>query len=304
MKVAIHSMALKEIFEGSCDPVTSSAVLASKISMTLSVLTQYEALLGSDLKYQAWFASLSSANRFSFHMPQHAPPSVQAEEGPSGGYAAASYFGASILVAEQVHLGGPAVAAVAKIGVKLLSARSALTGTHSGDNPFFTIALKATGSEDFDVLDRFLIPEQRVVIYDKYINNISIDLIEHIAKKLPPTAVLEIFHSVHAGNNRLSNADVEARVHAANAAITTTCKTCPTSFTSTQHDRYIFLGNRIQMVFTVGLDCFGPLSGSSGRRVNRLSKIMFFDVTAGEALDIEASDGTYCRVKHISALPA
>ena len=303
MRIAIHTQTLKDIFSSVGDPLTTNAVLSSRISVTPEILHQYTLELGNNVSFQAWFSSSMAANRFSVHLPQAAPPRVQASDVSSGGFGTASYFGGSILVAESNHLPAGGTAALDNIGINLISVRKKLTGTFSGDNPFLTVAVQAGGSDSFEIFDRFIKSEDNIIIYDKYINTASVELLEHIASRLSPGSSIKIFHSANTGRHLLSSADVIARVQAANATITISCKICPHAFTSVEHDRYIFLGKRIQVVFTVGLDCFGLINPVTGRRVNRSSKIMFFDVTAGDQLDIQADDGSVSTVNHLTNLP-
>lgn len=303
MRLAVHTQTLQDMFSSSCDPLMTNAVLASHISVTPAILNQYHLALGSNASFQAWFASLMAANRFSVHLPQAAPARVQTSDGSSDGFGTASYFGASTLVAESHNLPVGGVAALDSIGVNLISAKSKFSGTLPGDNPFLTIAVHAGRSDGFGVFDRFIKSEDNVVIYDKYINAASVELIEYLAANLSPGSSIKIFHSSKTGKHLLSSADVVRRVHAANTTIVVTCKVCPPAFTSTEHDRYIFLGKRIQVVFTVGLDCFGAADPATGKRTNRNSKIMFFEVTTEDQLDIQALDGSVCRVNHLTNLP-
>lgn len=257
MRLAIHSQALKDIFEGKCNPLTQNIILASKISITPEILNQYTILLGSDEFYKTWFASNSHAKRFSINFADQTPNLVKTADLSCDGYGAASYYGASNLVAENTHLTTTTISTLSEIGVELISIKNTIHTNIHGDNPFHTMGLKKSGTADFTIFDKYLHPEDSIVIYDKFINNESTELIEHIAKKLSAGSKLKIFHSSILGPNLLSSAAILARVQTANSSIVVSCEVCTKSFTSGTHDRYIFLGNRIQIVFTAGLDCFG-----------------------------------------------
>lgn len=302
MKLAIHTQALQEIFDFKCDPITGNSILSSKISITPLSLNKYHAALGSNIVFQQWFLALNAAKRLSIHLPQTAPASVRAIDPLTDDFGSAAYFGGSNLVAENTHLSPGAPQALSSIGVNVISAKKKINGTVHGDNPFFAIALLNCGAENFSLLDRFVKPEENIVVYDKYINNESVELLMHIANIMPAGSSLKIFHSIKTGHNLLTSAVIKNRVQLANPLVTVTCKQCPHTFTKAEHDRYIFLGNRIQIIFTVGLDCFGKLNLTTGFRVNRASKILFFDVTSGDALNIEALDGSICTVNHLSEI--
>ena len=298
MRLAIHHQALLEMFGGKCDPLTTNAVLSSKVSITPEILANYQNHVAANTNYQAWFASSSAARRFCLNLPQHAPASVQSLDPSTDGYGTASYFGSSNLVANGTSLSGVALAALATIGVDMICPKSKLPNEVAGDNPFLTLALKADGGANFDVLDRFIAPEESIVIYDKYVNDISIDLLEHIVARMSGGSVLTIFHTFIPGRNLLDSATIEARLRAKNPAITIVSKIIDANFSKQAHDRYIFFGRRIQVVFSVGLDCFGAINAVTKQRKNRQSKISFYEVTDCDELHILASDGTSRTVKH------
>lgn len=298
MKLAIHSEALKNILEGKSNSYFKNIFFCSKISLTPDVLSQYQNLLGSNHVYMTWFASNTGSNRFSINYPAHAPRLVQAADVTSNGYGTASYYGGSNLVTENKHLTNSAISSLVKIGVELISENANITSNVTGDNPILTVSLKNNSSIDFNILDKYIHPEDNIVVYDKFITNETTELLEYIAKKMPSTSSLKIYHSDARGSKIINNIDIINRVKIANSNINVICEICPKSFTSKMHDRYIFLGNRIQIVFTAGLDCFGIKDLSTGLRKNRQSQIIFYDSTDGEHLEIVGANGNTCSVKH------
>lgn len=301
MKAAVQWQALAAIFDGRCDLVTMSAVLSAKVSITPNILTLYEQNLGTDPKFQAWFAS-ASQGRFSFHLPVLSPRKVRAIDPISDGYGTATYFGCSSLFAHLPDVSAEAALGLESIGTRVISVSRRIDFSIEGDNPVFTIGTETHGTLDFDCLTRFLFPEDNIVVYDKFINAISIQLLEHIAATLAPGSTLHIFHTYQPRGNLLDSAEIYARLLAANSAITIECKIVSNNFKKLEHDRYIFLGSRLQLVFTAGLDCFGDINLATGKRKNRRSKINFYDVTQGEDLRIEANDGTHLVVKCIGGM--
>lgn len=302
MKTAVQSEALAAIFNGQCDAIMMGAVLSSKISVTPRVLEQYDQELGSNLQFQAWFTSACNG-RLSLNLPSLSPHSVKAVDSVTDGYGTASYFGGSNLVAHFPDLSAPAALGFESIGTRVISVTKRVDFPIEGDNPVFTIGTESNGALDFDVLDRFLVPEESIVIYDKFINDTSIQLLEHIAKKLRVGASMRVFHTVQpGGRNLLHTSDIYTRLSAANSDITVECKQCSLQFKRLEHDRYVFLGNRLQIVFSAGLDCFGMINPATGRRTNRRSKISFYDVTGGEDLRIEGDDSSIHVVKHIASM--
>lgn len=302
MKTAVQSEALAAIFNGQCDAIMTNAVLSSKISVTPRILEQYDQKLGSNLQFQTWFASACNG-RLSLNLSSLAPNGVKAIDAVTDGYGTAAYFGGSNLVAHLPDLSEAAALGFENIGIRVISVTKRIDFLIEGDNPVLTIGTESSGMLDFDVLDRFLIPEESVVIYDKFINNTSIQLLEHIARKLRAGASMRVFHTLQpGGKDLLSTTDISTRLSAANGAISVECKQCSQQFKKLEHDRYVFLGNRLQIVFSAGLDCFGIVNTATGRRTNRRSKISFYDVTGGDDLRIEGNDNSIYVVKQIASM--
>lgn len=299
MLLSVHTKTLGDIFASKCDPLTTNVVLASRISLTSSILDRYIEELGGNSSFQAWFSASMAAKRFSVNSTALAPQKVQNVDVMCENYATASYFGGSNIFAEESHFHAATVDALKNVGAELISAKNPISGGFCGDNPFFTIAISTGGSEDFSVFDKFIKGEDRVVVYDKYINECSVQLLIHLAETLSPNSELTIFHAEKRQTRLLTTAQIISRVQAASPHVRVVCKKCSPAFISREHDRYIFLGTRIQIVFTVGLDCFGQYDLNSGARNNRSSKILFFDVAQSPFLKIEADDMTVCSVRHV-----
>lgn len=301
MRAAVQWQALAAVFDGRCDVVTVSTVLSSKISVTPGILRLYEQNLSSNPQFQTWFAS-ASQGRLSLHLATVSPEKVQAVDALSDGYGTAAYFGCSSFFAYLPDISKATEEGLKSIGTRIISVSKRIDFPIDGDNPVFTIGTESGGTLDFDCLTRFLLPEENIVVYDKFINAKSIQLLEHVAEALTAGSNLQIYHTFKAGNNLLDTGEICARVLAANNTITVECKKVSTDFKKLEHDRYIFLGNRLQLVFTAGLDCFGDLDPTTNKRKNRRSKINFYDVTAGEDLYIECDDGSKLVVKSIGGI--
>lgn len=301
MRAAIQWEALAAIFDGRCDPVTMGMVLSSKIAVTSRILTMYEQNLSSNPLFQTWFAA-ASQGRFSIHLPSLSPSKVQAIDHVCDGYGTAAYFGCSSFFAYLPNTSAATTKGLESIGTRIISVNKKFDFNIEGDNPIHTIGTETNGTLDFDCFTRFLLPEDNVVVYDKFINAKSIQLLEHIAKTLTPGSTFQIFHTFQAGRNLLDSAEIYASMMAANSNIAIVCKKVSTDFKKLEHDRYIFLGNRLQLVFSAGLDCFGDMNPATGRRKNRRSKITFYDISAGESLRIYSEDGSHLDVKSIGGM--
>jgi len=296
MKTAIHHDALHALLAGSYPMHISAAALGGSVSTTIGILNKYQTVVGSNTHFHNWFSSAQQHRKLRIHLPSEAPPSVQSADLNSEEYATASYFaGGSIVAKSAITL--PLKTALQGIGTELLYIENVNFDTSNGDNPFLTINLTPNSGLDFNILERFIIPENEITIYDKFINSNSLELLNYIASKLAAGATLNIFHSTKTGGNLVSSSAIHTSLSTANPTINISCKTCPPTFTRIYHDRFIFFGKRFQIRFTVGLDCFGPLDPTTGNRVNRESDLVFRDITTAGTLSIVATDGTNHPVK-------
>lgn len=188
---------------------------------------------------------------------------------------------------------------MAGVGISAHCVTASVAGNFEGDNPIYTVSLVDGGEADFSALDRFIAAEDCIVIYDKYINEAGMELIEHIAKVMANGSFLKIFTS-KLGARCLRPFTIAQRLTLVNPKIYSSCLEVSEGFRRLAHDRYLFCGSRLQMVFTAGIDSFGKRK-FSGKRINRQSKVNIYSVGGANSLNIEASDGTICCVNSVAS---
>ena len=298
MKIAIHHDTLNKITRGEVDQLMTHFALSSKISITPSILAIYHQLLGGNPAFTAWFSAAQTQRRIDIATPSEAPRLVQNVDAIAQGYASASYFAAANLLLSHNDFEQHSLVGLNSIGTKLIYSNSPLPTEIPGDNPLHIINTKTNGDIDFNALDPFLLPEERIVIYDRYINSISLDLIKYIAQRLSANSSLHIYHSDRQQHNRPNSTQIQLAASSTNQHITVTCQYTTQQFTKEHHDRYIFFGNRCQAIFSAGLDCFGPTDPATGKRKNRKSTISFFDTSNAGNLVIDGANGLQQVVRH------
>jgi hypothetical protein len=289
MRSAAHVSALSHVFSNGPTTVVSSAVTASLIYVTPDILKEYEDGLDGNTSYMAWFACMQSENRILLGSVQNASTVVKGLVSPLKDYAAASYLaGGSIFTSSN----WPCVAGSSDLkwlGVKEISVNNSI-GKIFGDNPVESIPLTGGGQDDFSIIDRYFLAEDEVVVYDKYVNQNSMDFLLHIVGKMTNGSILRVFTTNLQGNNRVFVPQILSALSAANPNVSVFCDEVSVAFRQLVHDRYIFCGRRLQMVFSAGLDCFGPLI--AGVRVNKLSEISIYSVDGNNILNIESMNGS------------
>lgn len=298
MRAAAHVEAMTAIFAGTAHPLTASTVTSAKIGITPSILQDYNRLLGKNPLFQAWFSAAQIANRLVLRNPSESPKIISDLKDAELNYATAGYFSGGNLFVSAETGKSLEIEKLSQIGI-LISDIGSPTGTHiSGDNPIVTIGLANGGDMDFSVLLRFIRAEDSVVIYDKYINEAGVQLLEYIAQEMPQTGTLKIF-TTHLGKNCLHTNDISTRLSAVKKRLTVECHEVSQAFHRLAHDRYIFCGNRLQIVFTAGIDCFGA-KNSGGKRNNKQSKISVYALDTENILSIQAKDGSVHPVNHLT----
>lgn len=301
MKSAIHHDAFESLLDASQPYHKCAAILGGTVSTTAGILGKYQANLGANPHFQTWFASAQQYRKLIIHFPINSPRLVQAANGATDEYATASYFAGGTLIAKKTSTSLAFENTLTSIGTSVEYLEDTSLNTSNGDDPFFTIKLKRLGTIDFDILERFIVPEDHIIIYDKYINPTSIELINYIASKLSTGATISVFHSGQTRPNLLTTSAIIQSIKNTNPSINISCKVCDQSFTRDYHDRFIFFGNRFQLRMTAGLDSFGKVDPNSGRRKNRESELIFRDTSISGKLDILANDGSILSVNFCGA---
>lgn len=289
MRCAAHTHALKSVIEGRAHPLTGPMLMSAKIGLTQSILNEYSRELGRNPLFQAWFAAAQAGNRLVVKRPEDGTRRLNGLNGESLQYGVASYFSAGSLCATR-HTSTLDYTALQSLGVSVFNVEDAPAINIPGDNPVLTISLATNGTADPSILDKFLLPEDEIIIYDKYISAEGLLLLSHVAARLSVGSTMHI-RTTDLGGTCKRPAEILSRLHAVNPGIGVSCKLVSARFRKQAHDRYMFFGKRLQAVFTVGTDCFGRVT-AAGKWQNRQSKINLYALDSTTPLKIEAEDGS------------
>lgn len=300
MRCAAHAQALRLIFDGLAHPLTGPIVMSAKIGITPKILGDYARHLGGSAAFQAWFSAAQAGNRLIIRSLQDAPSSLASLAADSREYGVAMYFSGGRVFAERHSIAELDTAALRRLGFVVLDVQSGPPTDISGDNPTLSLSLISGGVVDFDVLNPFFACEDEILIYDKYIDEAAMQLIEHIATLLKVGANLNI-RTTSLGDKCVSIREISRRISAANPKINSSCEEVSVAFRRRAHDRYIFFGHRLQAVFSAGLGCFGLLN-ASGNRVNKQSKINVYALDGFSPLEIESKGGGKLVVNHLDQI--
>jgi len=289
MKLAAHVNALSRVFDSSADPVLYGQITASVISANDLVLEEYDRELKKNILFLAWFNSATSKNRISIH-PNNSPGTIASFPKLSdidNCYVSAAYYGAgNIIFDSKSNYCATDILALTNIGFDVKEVISGPLQPFHADNPVNCINLKKGGVASPELITRYAYPEDRVVIYDKYINGAGMVLIQDLCSRLLPNAEVVIITSDKGGSclspNEIKN-DLVHKFPSLKVITDLGTKSCLKSF----HDRYIFFGERLMIELTAGTDCFGPIDLLSGNHKNRESAIYVHDTSDGHYVDLE-----------------
>lgn len=301
MRCSVHADALKSVFDGLANVITAPSVLSAKLGVTQEIVQNYHLILGENQHFQAWFAAAQIQNRLLIRSTHEAPSTLNVLDGEARFYGVASYFSASrLFLNSDARISAAEREAFFRLGIDVLNPCEPLNPAILSENPVASLSFFANGRVDFDVFDSLIAAEEKIVFYDKYIDESGLQLIEHVVSRLPSNSLIYV-RTTSLGANCKSVREIDARIKAANPSVISCCKEVSVNFRKRAHDRYLFLGNRLQVVFTAGIGCFG-LRNNAGERSNKQSKINVYSIDGGAILDIEASDGTVLSTPYVDSL--
>lgn len=283
----IHNDVISDFIEGKLDIQKSAHITTAKLSTTPKLFAELLSKNGKNNFFQQWITSLTRLNTISICKPDDCPLAIKNLNNPFLDYFAASYFnGSQIIVPPQHSL---CQITAEKIGCELIETTSLDPNKIHLTGQLKKIVLQVDGDADYSIIDNLFLPEDEIIIYDKYINAISMDFICHIANKIGSNSKITIFTSPQK-NNTKSTTQIISELASVNPSIIVESHIASKNFMKKHHDRYIFLGNRIQINFTGGLDSFGPIDVLTGKRRNKYSFINIYEIKNKPYLEIESTD--------------
>lgn len=297
MRYAAHVDALKTVFDGSAHPTAMNYIGAGWASVTHTLINDYIGQLGHMPAFQTWLQYFQAHSRFHICANTESPSSIIGLPAGFIDYATSAYRSGGKLFIEPSAASAAGLASLLSLGVMTIDVNQAPPEEHQGNDPIYTLLLDNNGSTHPSVLDHYFLAEDHIVVYDKFINSTSIIFLERVASLLRPNSVMRV-RTTSLGQFCLSPNQISARLTAKNPAISVDCKLVPAAFYKSHHDRYIFLGDRLQMDFSAGLDSFGT-PNNSGTFSNRKSNISIFSLYKSRSLIIPDVNGGQTTVREI-----
>lgn len=148
------------------------------------------------------------------------------------------------------------IAGAKKYGIRSLSSFASDISGSIGIKIIESHLLNSGTSKKHNIIRDFFHQEKEVVVYDRYMKESSLCLLETVLRQVSASATITIISEFEA-YSVYSSADVCARIKKIRPLATVNCVYPNFIEQSDKHDRHIHLGSRLQMSFSSGLDCFG-----------------------------------------------
>ncbi|WP_462402120.1 hypothetical protein [Pseudomonas sp. Marseille-QA0332] len=258
MRITIDAESILDAFSGVCQEFEDS-IRSSILAITPLIMDDYDkkVLLDGSGFGKEWL------NRV-YNNPQRVRIVTSEElenyDLPASGCLESHYVGAAYHHGHHMVLGGrnATYAAVSKkYGIRNLVAPLIVDPVNPiGVKIIESHLLNSSTVKKHSIIRDFFHQEKSIIIYDRYLKEASLILLETLLRQVAPSACIKVIsefelHSLYTAEQvclRLKkirpHADIECLYPNFNEQ-------------SDKHDRHIHLGSRLQISFSSGLDCFG-----------------------------------------------
>lgn len=300
MRAVIEPDALAEVFRQS--NINSLMQLADcKLGVTQQLMNEYHNKLAQNLNYISWFNATQANNKLEL-MPIPLINKYQPTISTTiSSYVVTSYCHSHYLIinssfaasnSEQNEINAYGISAI-----KLNNLQTEKNSKNFGVKPFLTHHLRRNTNFDLSIISNYFHKEESIFFYDKYITNDALNWIAELCRLVNDNATIRIM-TTDLGRGCKTVAEIQATLNAIkpHANIIVCLANIPTR--QEMHDRYIFLGDRIQITLTRGLDAFGPAGNIPN--TNKTCDISLFWIGASNRVGFVDSLNNTIRVSMIA----
>lgn len=263
MRAVIEKEVLQESFSGSLSDVFIAAHSAV-LGVTPAIIQEYMSISDGAGMFQVWFDKVFSTQNNYFLV---SPESLAKYKFSSGciysNYIGAAFYNSGPIIAksgvafQKFSPSSWGVSIVDGNNYKLVPASN-----QAGGKVAEIISLVPGGTVNPSILEKYLLKENKILIYDKSINLRGADFICEITRYCVPECKLVVMSNFSGSRNRglLSQHDLEKHLNAGKFNGTVEVLQADQLTVKKYHDRFMFLGDRFQVTFSSGVDCFGRAS--------------------------------------------
>jgi hypothetical protein len=296
MRCCAHAKAMEVFLD---DPNLIQMLGSSIFGVTTNILDEYNQLLGSHSFFNAWFAHANMNRRLDvFDAQNQASYAFPGLASIKPDYLGAAYFsGMNLLLSTSQVIANVDEATLDNWGIHRHHIETVL-GTpfvSFGDNPIYEINFTKGGKLPLKAVSNFCSNEKQLVIYDKYINAKAMHLICDCCKQLDSNATVTVITGKPQAHC-LSVIDIKNQLKQILPIATITCEIANTSTLKEHHDRYMFIGERLQMTFSRGLDIFGDID-AHGDMINESGTVSIYSTLKASFVAFGLRSGTSVQVR-------
>lgn len=260
MRAVIEKEVLQESFSGNLSDIFVAAS-SSVLGVTPAIIREYQTISDKAGMFQIWFDKVfSTQNNYCLVTPESLSKYQLSSECIYSNYIGAAF-----------HQSGPIIvrseAPFSKLsptawGVTIVGAsdyKHLAANNQAGSKVAEIISLVPTGRHKPSSLKNYFLKENRILIYDKSINLSGADFICEITKFCAQKCKIVVMSNFHRSVSRglMDRQELQSYLNDGKLNGTIEVLQADRATIDKYHDRFIFLGDRFQITFSSGLDCFG-----------------------------------------------
>ncbi|UQY35513.1 hypothetical protein K8U54_03185 [Pseudomonas fulva] len=260
MRSVIEKDVLEACFSG-LYPDIFIAAHSSVIGVTPAIVEQYLNITDGVGGYKVWFDRVfSTGSNYCLVSPESLSGYKLNTNCVHSNYLGAAYHSSGAMIVSSLNQFQKLDPSSWGVDIVEANSYSVVPGESPGGAKIAEIiSLKTGGKLKPVVISKYFKRENRIFIFDKTINaagaDFIIELTKYCDKKCKIVVMSNFLNNVRRG--LLDQQELQAFLNKNKVNGTVECLQASDETIKNYHDRFVFLGNRFQMVFSSGLDCFG-----------------------------------------------
>lgn len=260
MRAVIEKEVLQEVFSGAFSEIFITAHSAV-LGVTPAIISEYLNISDGAGMFKEWFdKKFSTQNNYFLVSPDSLSKYQFDATCLQSNYVGAAYHNSGPIIAESASSFNKL--SPCSWGVPIISAKDykfKVCANQAGAKVAEIISLKPKGTQNPEVLKNYLLKENRIFIFDKSINFSGADFICEITKYCAPKCKIVVMSNFNGctGRGLMSLLDLQKYINQRKINGTVEVLQASKETVGRYHDRFMFLGDRFQISFSSGIDCFG-----------------------------------------------
>jgi len=260
MRAVIEKEVLQEVFSGAFSEIFITAHSAV-LGVTPAIISEYLNISDGAGMFKEWFdKTFSTQNNYFLVSPDSLSKYELDAACLQSNYVGAAYHNSGPVIAESTSTFNKL--APCSWGVPIINAKDykfKVSANQAGAKVAEIFSLKPKGTESPEILKKYILKENRIFIFDKSINFSGADFICELTKYCAPRCKIVVMSNFNSCASRglMSLLELQKYINSRKVNGTVEVLQASRETIGLYHDRFIFLGDRFQISFSSGVDCFG-----------------------------------------------